>query len=383
MSQPLSLYLHIPFCATKCYYCAFFSQEGQEKWIEPYVKAIIREIELTAPSAAQWLIQTIYIGGGTPSLLPAEMLAKIITAVKKNFIILADAEFTIEANPESIAAEKLEAYFAVGCNRLSIGLQAWQSRLLTDLNRPYQIADFERIIQLVQNGPIKNFNLDLIFGLPKQSLEDWRESLTNTIACNPNHISCYSLELDNQSHFGRLWKRGKFSTAKPALDRQMHDLTVELLSKAGYDQYEISNFAKPGFACRHNTAFWHNQPYLGIGAGAESYWQGKSWQNVANLRQYCEALNSGKLARQPATTESTDDRAQAGLVLGLRLSQGISIKEFHTNYSLQLAEWLQPALQKLIAEKLITLTGTHLRLTKTGKNLINHVVVELLSVTQK
>lgn len=382
MTQSLNLYIHIPFCATKCFYCAFFSQEGQEKWINPYVNALLREIELTGKTAQNWQIKTIYIGGGTPSLIPAEKIGAILRAIQEHFVVDSLAEITIEANPESITDEKLLAYHEVGCNRLSIGLQAWQSRLLTDMNRPYQIADFEKIIQKVQQGPIKNFNLDLIFGLPNQSLVDWRESLTNTIACHPKHISCYSLELDNHSKFGRLWKSGKFNSASTTIDRQMYSLTTKLLSESGYLQYEISNFAQPGFECQHNLAFWHNQPYLGLGAGAESYWQGKGWQNIANLRQYCESLKQSLLPRQAIISEKKMEKAQAELALGLRLTTGISLQDFRQKYHTDLIEWLQPSLKNLMAKKLLINNDTHLRLSSKGKDVINQVLIELLSATE-
>jgi len=381
MRTPLHLYVHIPFCATKCFYCAFFSQEGQEKWIEPYVESLIKEIELISATTKDCEVITLYIGGGTPSLLPANLLSKIITVIRKNFAVAIDAEVTIEANPESITADKLVTYHRVGCNRLSIGLQAWQSRLLTELNRPYQIADFQRVIQIVQASPIKNFNLDLIFGLPNQTLVDWQESVTNTIACKPQHISCYSLELDNSSKFGRLWQRGKLKIPKSSLDRQMYKLAKTLLQKAGYQQYEISNFAKVGKECQHNVAFWHNQPYLGLGAGAESYWQGQSWQNVANISQYCKLLGEHKLPRHTITTENTLERAQAGLVLGLRLHKGIPIPEYKKNYGIDLVSWLSPALKKLLKNHSVEIISNQLRLTDHGKNIINQVLVELLSST--
>lgn len=381
MPQPLHLYVHIPFCATKCFYCAFFSQEGQEKWIEPYVAALIKEIKLTSETIKNHQVVTLYFGGGTPSLLPAKLLAEIITTIRGNFAIAPDAEITIEANPESITAEKLATYHQAGCTRLSIGLQAWQSRLLTELNRPYQIADFQRVIEIVKNSPLKNFNLDLIFGLPNQTLADWQESVTNTIACQPNHISCYSLELDNSSKFGRLWQQGKLKIPKSTLDRQMYEFAKKTLHQAGYQQYEISNFATVGNESQHNLAFWHNQPYLGLGAGAESYWQGQSWQNVANISQYCKLLSEQILPRHTITTETKLERAQAGLVLGLRLHEGIFIPEFAGMYGKDLVDWLSPALTKLVKNRSLAIVSNRLRLTEVGKNIINQVLVELLSST--
>lgn len=381
MPQPLHLYVHIPFCATKCFYCAFFSQEGQEKWIEPYVESLIKEIQRTSASVKDYQIVTLYFGGGTPSLLSAELLTKIIASIRENFAIAPDVEITIEANPESITAKKLASYYEAGCTRLSIGLQAWQSRLLTELNRPYQIADFQRVIEIVKSSPLKNFNLDLIFGLPNQTLADWQESVTNTIACRPNHISCYSLELDNSSKFGRLWQQGKLKIPKSSLDRQMYEFAKKTLHQAGYQQYEISNFATVGNESQHNLAFWHNKPYLGLGAGAESYWQGQSWQNVANISQYCKLLSEQILPRHTITTETKLERAQAGLVFGLRLHKGISIPEFADIYGIDLVDWLSPALTKLLNNHSLKIVSNRLRLTNTGKNIINQVLVELLSST--
>ncbi len=375
----LNLYIHIPFCAQKCHYCAFFSLAGQEKYIPVYCQVLEKEISLQAGMLKKHSIKTIYFGGGTPSLIPASLIKKILQKISSVCEIEDNTEISLEANPESITAEKITIYANAGINRLSIGVQAWQPHILAELNRPYQITDFERIIKLLQNSSINNYNLDLMFGLPNQTLDELRESLQRTIGCHPTHISCYSLELDNHSRFGRLAAAGKLSPSTSKLDRQMYQLTVRTLESAGYKQYEISNFAKPGFECQHNLNFWKNQSYLGLGAGAESYVDGISWQNRAHIGNYISELDSDRLPKTLITTSTESEQLIQTIVLGLRLNDGIDVEMINQKFYLNLALKCKNSLEKLNSADLLMVTPKKWQLTNRGKDVIDQVAASLAS----
>lgn len=374
---PINLYLHLPFCASKCHYCAFFSQAGQEKFIPEYVSALETEIKLYAKRLTDYRIVTIYFGGGTPSLLPAEMIARILATIRANLHVAIDAEISLEANPESITKAKLAEYQRAGINRLSIGLQSWQPTMLMFLNRPSPLADFERVVSLVKQSGISNFSLDLMFGLPNQTLADWQYSLTKTIACQPTHISCYSLELDNHSRFGRLAAAGQLKPTTAKVDRAMYELAKKMLIDAGYQQYEISNFARPGFACEHNLNFWQGGEYLGLGAGAESYWQQQSWTNVSHLQQYIDCLHDGKLPVTNLATVPINEQILQAIALGLRTTVGVNLRKINQQFKLDLASKCRASLQQLQDDNLLIITDDCWRLTDAGQNVIDQIIVKL------
>lgn len=373
--QPLSLYIHIPFCNVKCKYCAFYTLPKQNTKFRTYFEALFKEIELVATELQPFSIKTIYIGGGTPSLVNPVWIKELLERIYASCTIDPDIEVTMEANPESITTPKLEVYRQTPINRLSIGLQAWQDHLLRYLGRTYQNKDFTKRIDLVKQAGFTNFNIDLIFGIPNQTMADWRESLDQVIALNPNHLSCYSLELDNNSFFGVLYKKGRFTPVKESLDRAMYRVTKRKLIQAGYDHYEISNFARKGYECQHNLQFWQGISYLGLGAGAHSFINETHFHNIEDLDRYMAMLAHAELPRVDQLRLSEQEVIIEKLIIGLRLNQGVEIDSFNRRFNVDLMQVFAPQLTYLLTHKLISTTANRLRLTSKGQDLENQVAL--------
>jgi oxygen-independent coproporphyrinogen-3 oxidase len=362
----MNLYLHFPFCQQKCFYCDFISLSNQEHLIDEYCQNLIKEIEIYGKKFEHIGIDTIYLGGGTPSIVDSKNLEKIIKAIRENFQVNEKAEITIEANPDSLSKEKLKKYLEIGINRLSIGVQAWQNDLLKLIGRTYKIEVFTQAYKWAREVGFKNINLDLIFALPTQTKKQWQESLTQIIALDPEHIACYSLEWDNNSIFGNQQRNNKIKKATDNLDRQMYRLACKYLEKAGYHQYEISNFSKKGFVCQHNADFWKSKNYLGLGVAAISKIDNKTWQNQKNIKLYCQKLEQNQLAIEKVETINKKDQLASSISLALRTNEGIDKKILKTKN-----------LQNLIDIKLIKENKEKIHLTTKGKDLLNYILLEL------
>lgn len=363
----MNLYLHFPFCQQKCFYCDFVSLSNQEHLIGEYCEALVKEIELYTKKMGALSIETIYLGGGTPSIVDVENLSKVFAAIKNNFTLAPNAEITIEANPDSVTKEKLQTYINIGINRLSMGVQAWQNDLLKLIGRTYEIEVLEQAYQWAREAGFTNINLDLIFALPTQTKTQWQESLTKVIALQPEHIACYSLEWDNNSIFANKLRQGRMQTASDQLDRQMYHLACQDLKKAGYEQYEISNFAKPGFACQHNADFWTSKDYLGLGVAAVSKVGNQVWENQKSLKLYCKKLSEGKLAIEKTDVLSKEDELASFISLALRTNKGIDKKNLK-----------EERIKGLINNKLVKENDGFISLTDKGKDILNQITLDLL-----
>ncbi len=376
--QQISLYIHFPFCKQKCKYCAFFSKSGKERTIPTYLQAIRNEIAFYKDRLIDYEVSSIYLGGGTPSLLSANDVGKTINDLKTTFQFESDIEISIEVNPESIDKDKLKTYKKAGINRISIGLQAWQNKHLSYLGRLYTREQFETVLYAVKAVGFTNINLDLIFCYPKLTLKEWQETLDTVIRLNVHHIACYSLELEPNSVFGTLHKVGKFTPVKETTDRKMYRLAQELLTENGFVQYEISNFAKPGFECRHNLSFWHYQPYVGIGAGAHSFFMGKRYQNCENIESYCRRMvNQKKLTIKAKRANKRGDLSEE-IIHGLRLTEGLSIEKLNNKYSVDLLSKYSSVIKNLKSQKLITCSNSFLKLTKKGLDFADYVATNFI-----
>lgn len=378
MKTMTSLYIHIPFCQQKCNYCSFFSQIRSQNCIELYLKALEKEINSYKNKLKDFQISTIYFGGGTPSLISATDIERLLNLCRQNFNFTNDIEISLEANPESLTFEKLTAYKKMGINRLSIGLQAWQNRLLKYLGRTYQNQDFKEIISLVKQVGFENFNIDLIFGIPKQTFKDWQESLQEAVKLSPTHISCYSLELDNDSAWGKLYKLDKFKAMDEKLDRQMYHFARKFLKQNGFSQYEISNFAKKDFKCQYNLQFWQYNQYIGLGAGASSFFGNKRWQNIASIEDYIKKFQDKEEAGINLLKTCHKREIKEALMLSLRLTSGINISEFNNKFKIDLLKIYGMIIEKLVKDKLLAISKNNLKLTRKGLDLSNLVIVELL-----
>lgn len=323
-------YVHLPFCRQRCFYCDFpVTVVGAQPlrlsgWIADYVEAVCQEIQAYPPAPSG--LQTLFFGGGTPSLLPIAGLAQILNTVRQQWGIAQDAEISIEIDPGTFDAAQLQAYRDLGVNRFSLGVQAFQDALLMTCGRHHRLADIENAFTAIAQVGIKNWSLDLISGLPGQTDADWDESLTLAIQAQPRHISCYDLVLEPQTVFDKREQRGQLTLPPEAQSAQFYRRAQQQLTQAGFQHYEISNYAQPGYPCRHNQIYWRNQPYYGIGMGATSYLQGRRFSRPRTRATYYEWLQTWLAAGSPlpGETVSPTETLLESLMVGLRLTKGVT-----------------------------------------------------------
>ena len=385
----LALYLHIPFCSSKCGYCDFNSYEGLEHLVPEYTPALVRELELWAPAARPFHVDTVFFGGGTPSLTSLDDMRAITAAVRTEYDIAPDAEWTLEANPTELTREHLEGLRALGINRLSMGVQSMRQDELELLEREHTP---ERVVQAVDDARaagFDNMNLDLIFGLIGQRMEQWQESLERVIEFHPEHLSCYALTVEPGTALYYRVQKGQLPDPDPDVAAEEYEWTRKRLARAGYEQYEISNWAQPGRACRHNLVYWRAEPYLGFGAGAHSFFVGQRFANLDAPNRYTDAVNatvearasSGSAAMQQiAGGETPDEVTQQAdaMILGLRLMEGVALDEFATRFGVRAETAFVDAIAKHTRLGLLEVVGGRLRLTSRGLLLSNEVFVDIL-----
>ncbi len=371
--QEFGIYVHLPFCQKKCKYCDFISFDMCDETVKQrYLQAILREIEACEISKN---VATVYIGGGTPSVLPAEYVARILEKIQQKFIIEKDAEITIEVNPRTVNVEKLRKYREIGINRLSIGLQAVQNRLLKLLGRVHVFTDFEKVYQEAREVGFKNVNVDLMLGLPTQTLEDIKEGLQKIINLEPEHISLYSLILEEGTELEKLVFEKRLEMISEDLERQMYWETKKILEKNGYFHYEISNFAKKGFESRHNLGCWNQEEYIGFGLNAHSYVNKKRFSNGENLEEYIQNTNKNKILQEEQTFEG---QAKEYMMLGLRKIEGVSISEFEQKFQVHPLFYFRFEISKLEQDGLLEVDLDAIRLTKKGLDFANRVFEEFV-----
>ncbi len=329
VSQDLALYLHIPFCERKCSYCDFFSITEKEK-LAPFVDALLLEIEYYAqnPPFGGFSVSTIYLGGGTPSLLSAQQLYKILDKIHTVFSVRNDAEVTLEANPGALDNNHLAGYRQLGVNRLSLGIQSFQDAELQQLGRIHTSTDAERAIVAARQAGFDNLGLDFIFAIPHQDMAHWRQTLTRALDYRPEHLSCYSLSIETGTPLSRLVEQNSVQPCNEELAREMFIATQETLIQAGYEHYEISNYSLPGFRSQHNQKYWSGAAYLGLGPSAHSFDGRKRWWNVRNVDDYLSALSMGILPVAETEELSTVQQKTEAVLLGLRRMEGLTISGF-------------------------------------------------------
>jgi oxygen-independent coproporphyrinogen III oxidase len=381
-----SLYLHVPFCGTRCTYCAFNTYTHAEPLIVPYVDAMCHELTWLGRSTAQ-PIHTIYFGGGTPSLLPNEQVERILNTCREVFDVTPDAEITLEVNPGSIDGEYLCRLRETGVNRLSVGMQSAHAQELKLFARQHGVEAVARTVGDARRAGFDNLSLDLIYGVPHQTLEMWRESVAAALALHPDHLSMYALGLETGTPMARWVERGWLPTPDDDLAADMYELADAIARDAGLEQYEISNWARPGFACRHNLQYWRNAPYLGVGAGAHGYAAGIRYEIVKPIQLYIDLAN-----RQDAllpfpftpTVERHDVIDAPGemaehMMTGLRLiEEGISVEGFRQRFGLPIRQVYGAALDWLTHVDLIRQDGDLLRLTPRARLLSNQVFLQFM-----
>ncbi len=371
-----SVYIHIPFCATKCYYCAFNTYAFHKEQAKAYLQALRTETELYAPETEP--LQTIFIGGGTPSILSANALAQLFTDVHQHFQITPDAEITVECNPGTVDAEKLRVMQDNSVNRLSFGLQAMQDDTLKQLGRIHTVAEFLESYHFAREGGFENINIDLIFALPDQKMEAWHHTLNEVISLEPDHISAYNLVMEETTPFYEWWQAGELRLPTEDTEADMFQYTIETLTARGYEHYEICNFARPNRAARHNLVYWDNQPCIGLGVGAWGYVNGTRYSNIRGIAPYIKELSEHN--KPIANTEHLTGHAEKAetLMLALRKREGISLEDYQNRFGEDIEVAFESILKKWFDLKLLERTTTHLRLTPRGLFLANEVFVELM-----
>lgn len=385
--KELGIYVHIPFCKQKCYYCDFVSFSNKEGYIEKYVETVKREID--SYDLSKYNITTIYIGGGTPSRIPSEKIQEILEKIKqkisKNQTRWEDIEITIELNPGTVDEEKIKKYKEIGINRLSIGLQSTNNKLLKEIGRIHTFEDFKKTYNLVKKVGFENINVDLMIGLPNQTISDVKESLNEIIKLNPTHVSIYSLIVEENTKMEQLINNKELQLLDEELERQMYWYVKNTLELSGYNHYEISNFAKKGKESKHNLNCWEQKEYIGLGLAAYSYLNGVRYGNTSNIEEYINVqdfFNRSELEesgiRIVDEVQSLEDKRKEYMLLGLRKIEGVSIQKFKEKFVENPIFLFRKELEKLVNEELIAIDGDCIRLTNKGLDLANIVWEEFV-----
>lgn len=378
--QQWGLYIHIPFCRQKCFYCDFPSFAGRERYEADYTDALCRELAVQGVLYREkWgSPRTIYMGGGTPSLLPIGLLAKILQAIADVFGNAADREFTVECNPGTVDAAKLRALRAGGVNRLSFGVQTFDDTLLKKIGRIHTGAQAREAMALARTAGFQNVSMDLIYGLPGESLAELERDLEAMVALEPEHISIYGLQLEEGTAFAKMQEMGRLMLPDDDTVERMYDTMTAFLPAHGYARYEISNFAKPGFESRHNLSYWQDVPYLGVGAAAHSYLEGQRYENVREIPAYIEGIRTGKGVRRQEETMTREIAMEEFAFLALRTARGIDRARFERRFGVPLEAVYADAIAKLKRQGLLEADEAGVHLTPLGMKYGNMAFEEFL-----
>jgi oxygen-independent coproporphyrinogen-3 oxidase len=371
MNQEISLYIHIPFCRRKCNYCSFVSYQGRAADIPAYVNSLKQELAFRSRGEQ---IRSVYFGGGTPSLLSHSQVDDILSTTRSLFAVTREAEITIEANPGTVDAKYLADIRASGINRLSLGMQSFDNKELALLGRIHTATEAREATCLARNAGYTNLNLDLLYGLPGQSLSEWRKTLDQATESVPEHLSLYALTLEQDAPLFQTIEHGVLPAPDADLNADMYELAEDMLGRCGYRHYEISNWAKPGYECRHNLVYWHNLPYIGVGVAAHSYIDGHRFANTSDLDIY---LNS--FSRNKPPTHELDEiigpelQLSETVILGLRLSEGIGTDSIKNYFGIDLFKRYGSEIEELTDLGLVECIDRRIKLTPRGRLLGNEV----------
>ncbi|MGN0435801.1 MAG: radical SAM family heme chaperone HemW [Wujia sp.] len=396
MKKYVSLYVHIPFCAVKCKYCDFLSFDGESYGtMLRYVDSVCQEIKLYAPIATDYIVRSVFIGGGTPSLLDEALITNIMAFIRKTFTLEEDAEITIEANPGTLRHQKLTGYKLAGINRLSIGLQSTDDAMLKKLGRIHNFDQFVATYSAARRAGFNNINIDIMSGLPGQTIHSYVETLSKVIEYAPEHISAYSLSIEEGTAFSR---DESILEELPTeiIDRKMYEITKKLLAANGYERYEFSNYAKNGYECKHNMVYWTGGEYIGFGLGASSYFQGKRFNNIKTMSEYIDLMEKTsaqfvwtenkellyndvtKKLRENVTPMYIESRMEEFMFLGLRMMCGVSREDFQERFKKDIYEVYAPVINKYIDQGFMATSGDRIYLTDAGIDVSNVILADFL-----
>ncbi len=366
------LYIHIPFCVRKCTYCDFLSAPGSEEAKASYTEALLREIEAVKTEKRE--VSSIFVGGGTPSALSPSLMGDIFEKIHKSFSVAPDAEITIEANPGTLSKEKLFLYRNVGINRLSLGLQSPEAAELKSLGRIHTYEEFLESFSLAREAGFQNINVDLMCALPDQTYEGWIRNLRTVAALHPEHISAYSLIIEEGTPFAKR----KLNLPDEDTEYRMYEDTAGILAEYGYEQYEISNYAKKALACQHNVGYWTRKEYLGLGLGAASLWGNQRFSNTSDFSAYLKESGSPEKIRENRETLSLEDEMSEFMFLGLRMTEGVSKAEFLEGFGTPIESVYGNVLDKYKSVGLLEEKEGRIFLTRAGIHVSNGVMAEFL-----
>lgn len=388
--KEIGIYVHIPFCMKKCYYCDFCSFESSEKLQEEYISALIQEIRASKictneqynkiENDKDYIVKTLYIGGGTPSIINEKYIGRIINELNNKFTFDKDLEATIEVNPGTVTYNKIKYYKEIGINRLSIGLQSTNNRLLKLIGRIHNYSEFETTYQIAREIGFKNINVDLMIGLPGQTIEDVEKSLRCIVEKNPEHISVYSLILEDDTKLKQLIESKDLNLPSDDVERKMYWQVKSILEKNNYKHYEISNFSKANYESRHNTDCWKQKEYLAFGLGAHSYLSNIRFSNTTNIQNYIENIRNRDFEKNINIEEIQNQETKMSeyIILGLRLIKGFNTEDFFKKFNTRFEDIYKKEIQKLTNENLIQICKGNVKLTNKGIDFANIVWGEFI-----
>ena len=379
----IGLYLHIPYCLHKCGYCDFNSHNINEAEMETYVRALLDEMEQAAKDARNYQVSTIFFGGGTPTTLPFADLARILNACHQHFQVDPQAEITCEANPATIPQTDLAQLRVAGFNRLSIGVQSFDPDELKRLERVHSVDEVYLTVERARKAGFDNLSLDLMYALPGQTVERWRDNLQKAIDLEPNHISAYNLTIEPDTVFYKQQSQGLLTMPPDDFQRELFEITIDTLTGAGYEHYEISNYAKPGKQSRHNLNYWVNGEYIGLGAGASSFFNGNRTKNTNLPSRYITQINKSKTAVESLETPDKRQHMGEAVMLGLRLMEGLNLATFEQQFGISFHDAFGDTIEKLIGMGLLEIIGGRAALTREGLFLADSVIIEFIPEPEK
>ncbi|WP_163653040.1 radical SAM family heme chaperone HemW [Listeria sp. PSOL-1] len=373
-----AVYIHIPFCEHICYYCDFNKVFLEGQPVDEYVDLLITEMELATKNRVLSPVQTVFVGGGTPTTLNERQIVKLCSAIRRIFPLTVDVEFSFEANPGDLSIEKLTTMKAQGVNRLSIGVQSFNNDLLKQIGRVHKVKDVYQSIEHAKKVGFDNISIDLIFGLPKQTEVDFQNTLQKALALDLPHYSAYSLIVEPKTIFYNLMQKGTLILPSQEAEASMYDYLMETMERHGKKQYEISNFAKPGYESRHNLVYWSNEHYFGFGAGAHGYLEDMRYSNHGPLRRYMEPLKTLQLPTFETKQLSLKEEMEEEVFLGLRKVSGVNKIHFLHKFGKPMDQVFQEAIEKTSGQGLLINDHEHIALTRKGRFLGNNVFREFL-----
>ena len=377
--KEIGVYIHIPFCKRKCFYCDFCSYDNASNYYEEYVEALIKEIK-NFKLKENFIVKTIYIGGGTPSIIESNLIKRVIEELKSKFKIDENVEFTIEINPGTVTKEKLEMYKLIGINRVSIGLQSTNDNLLKIIGRIHSYKEFEDCYEMVRKIGFSNINVDLMIGLPTQTLKDVEKSLKDVINKSPEHISVYSLILEDDTKLKKLVDEKILKIPDEDIERAMYWIVKDMLEKNGYKQYEISNFSKKTYESKHNSDCWKQKEYIGFGAAAHSYFDNLRYSNTWSVKEYINNIKNNQFEKNIEIQEvqNKEDKMNEYMILSLRMIEGINIQDFMHKFGENPKIKYEKQINKLEKQNLIFYDKEFIKLTKRGIDFANIVWSEFI-----